>query len=75
MQQSAPGRTQTPTRASVPAREQRAGTKFTGGFGKKTGDSGLLFLEGQLPTTEGVVGVPELLGGASVQLDAIAAIE
>lgn len=41
-----------PDRASAPARKQRAGTKFTGGFGMKTGESDLLFVEGQLPEDE-----------------------
>lgn len=36
-------------RASESSRKQRAGTDFTGAFGKKTGSSDLLFLEGQLP--------------------------
>lgn len=36
-------------RASEPSRKQRDGTKFIGAFGKKTGDSDLLFIEGQLP--------------------------
>lgn len=128
------------SRASALGRKQRAGTKFTGGYGKKTGESDLLFLEGQLPTVDGdvetdqsaaeqmerclvnlraaldthdrtlddvlkitvyltdlsqyesvnnvyrgafdeqlparaVVGVSELLGGATVQLEAVAAIE
>jgi 2-iminobutanoate/2-iminopropanoate deaminase len=33
----------------------RAGAKFTGGYGTKTGEADLLFLEGQLPTVDGVV--------------------
>jgi 2-iminobutanoate/2-iminopropanoate deaminase len=36
-------------RASESSRKQRDGTAFIGGFGKKTGDSDLLFVEGQLP--------------------------
>ncbi|SHH60558.1 hypothetical protein [Halobaculum gomorrense] len=38
-----------PDRASASGRKQRIGTEFLGGFGTKTGDSDLLFLEGQLP--------------------------
>jgi 2-iminobutanoate/2-iminopropanoate deaminase len=36
-------------RASESSRKQRDGTEFIGGYGKKTGDSDLLFIEGQLP--------------------------
>lgn len=140
MQQSNINQQQLSSRASVSSRKQRAGTAFTGGYGTKAGSSDLLFLEGQLPTEDGVVdgdqpaaaqmnralsnletaleeqgrtlddvlkmtvyltdleqydavnevyreafgeqlparsvvGVSELLGGASVQLDAVAAIE
>jgi 2-iminobutanoate/2-iminopropanoate deaminase len=38
-----------PVRASATSRKQRGGTEFVGGYGKKTGDSDLLFIEGQLP--------------------------
>jgi 2-iminobutanoate/2-iminopropanoate deaminase len=38
-----------PVRASETSRKQRDGTEFIGGYGKKTGDSDLLFIEGQLP--------------------------
>jgi 2-iminobutanoate/2-iminopropanoate deaminase len=37
------------SRASESSRKQRDGTEFIGGYGKKTGDSDLLFIEGQLP--------------------------
>lgn len=37
------------------ARKQRGGTKFTGAFGQRTGDSDLLFIEGQLPDQNGAV--------------------
>lgn len=33
-------------RASETSRKQRDGSKFIGGYGKKTGDSDLLFIEG-----------------------------
>lgn len=36
-------------RASAASRKQRDGTDFIGGYGKKTGESDLLFIEGQLP--------------------------
>lgn len=36
-------------RASESSRTQRGGTEFLGAFGRKTGDSDLLFIEGQLP--------------------------
>lgn len=36
-------------RASQTSRKQRDGMKFIGGYGKKTGESDLLFIEGQLP--------------------------
>lgn len=42
-------------RASEPTRKQRGGTEFTGAFGQRTGDSDLLFVEGQLPERDGVV--------------------
>lgn len=38
-----------PSRASASSRKQRDGTGFIGGYGKKTGESDLLFIEGQLP--------------------------
>lgn len=38
-----------PNRASETTRKQRNGTGFVGGLGQKTGDSDLLFVEGQLP--------------------------
>ena len=44
-----------PVRASETSRKQRDGTKFIGGYGKKTGDSDLLFVEGQLPEDNGQV--------------------
>lgn len=140
MQQSNVDQKQVQSRASASSRTQRAGTAHIGGYGQKTGSSDLLFVEGQLPTTDGVVdgdrsaveqmerclsnlrtalgehgrtlddvlkvtvyltdldqyeavndayraafdeqlparavvGVSELLGGASVQIDAVAAIE
>ena len=140
MEQSNAEQMELPSRASVSGRKQRAGTEMTGGYGTKSGASDLLFLEAQLPTTDGVVdagqppaaqmdrclsnlrtaltehgrtlddvlkitvyltdldqydevndvyretfdeqfparavvGVSELLGGASVQLDAVVAIE
>jgi 2-iminobutanoate/2-iminopropanoate deaminase len=37
-----------PARASQTSRKQQDGSKFIGGYGKKTGESDLLFLEGQL---------------------------
>lgn len=37
------------SRASESSRKQRDGTEFIGSYGKKTGDSDLLFIEGQLP--------------------------
>ena len=37
------------SRASESSRKQRDGTEFIDGYGKKTGDSDLLFIEGQLP--------------------------
>jgi len=40
-------------RASESSRKQRAGTDFTGAFGKKNGSSDLLFIEGQLPEQDG----------------------
>ncbi|MGZ0748427.1 RidA family protein [Haloparvum sp. AD34] len=40
------------SRASESSRKQRDGTEFIGGYGKKTGDSDLLFIEGQLPEKE-----------------------
>lgn len=40
-------------RASDPSRKQRDGTAFVGGLGQKTGDSDLLFVEGQLPEADG----------------------
>ncbi|ELY98999.1 endoribonuclease L-PSP [Natrialba chahannaoensis JCM 10990] len=42
-------------RASNPTRRQRDGTAFVGGFGKTTGDSDLLFVEGQLPKRDGEI--------------------
>lgn len=42
-----------PNRASATSRKQRDGTDFTGAFGKKTGSSDLLFIEGQLPEGDG----------------------
>ena len=42
-------------RASESSRKQRAGTDFTGAFGKKNGSSDLLFIEGQLPEQDGEV--------------------
>ncbi|WP_049997064.1 RidA family protein [Halococcus sediminicola] len=42
-------------RASETSRKQRDGTEFIGGYGKKTGDSDLCFIEGQLPEHEGRV--------------------
>ncbi|MFD1589515.1 RidA family protein [Halorientalis brevis] len=140
MKQSTEFQEQMQSRASAPSRKQRAGTAHIGGYGQKTGSSDLIFVEGQLPTTDGVidgdssaaeqmqrclsnlrttlsehgrtlddvlkvtvyltdldqyeavndayqaafdeqlparavVGVSELLGGASVQVDAVAAIE
>jgi 2-iminobutanoate/2-iminopropanoate deaminase len=44
-----------PDRASEPSRRQRDGIKFHSGYGKKTGDSDLRFIEGQLPEREGRV--------------------
>ncbi|WP_114578442.1 RidA family protein [Saliphagus sp. LR7] len=44
-----------PNRASEPSRKQREGAEFIGGFGKKTGNSDLRFIEGQLPEHEGQV--------------------
>ena len=44
-----------PDRASETSRKQRAGTEFIGGYGTKTGDSDLRFIEGQLPEHEGRV--------------------
>jgi len=38
-----------PERASTDGRKQRDGIAFIGGMGMKTGDSDLLFVEGQLP--------------------------
>lgn len=49
-------------RTSSVARKQRAGSKFVGGYGQKTGSSDLLFLEGQLPIADG-----EVLDGAPVE--------
>ncbi|QRV13524.1 RidA family protein [Haloterrigena salifodinae] len=43
----------TPARASESGRRQRDGTAFTGAFGTKTGSSDLLFVEGQLPESDG----------------------
>lgn len=37
------------TRSSETTRKQRAGSAFVGGYGRKTGSSDLLFVEGQLP--------------------------
>lgn len=48
-------RTRVVERASTAARKQREGTKFTGAFGQRTGDSDLLFVEGQLPKQNGTV--------------------
>jgi 2-iminobutanoate/2-iminopropanoate deaminase len=42
-------------RASETSRKQRDGSKFIGGYGKKTGDSDLLFIEGQLPEYDGKI--------------------
>lgn len=42
-------------RASETSRRQRDGTEFIGGYGMKTGDSDLRFIEGQLPEHEGRV--------------------
>ena len=44
-----------PNRASDTSRKQRDGVNFTGAFGRKTGDSDLRFIEGQLPEHEGQV--------------------
>jgi 2-iminobutanoate/2-iminopropanoate deaminase len=44
-----------PDRASEPSRKQRDGTEFTGGYGTKTDDSDLRFIEGLLPEREGRV--------------------
>lgn len=44
-----------PDRASENSRRQRDGTEFIGGYGMKTGDSDLRFIEGQLPEYEGRV--------------------
>lgn len=38
-----------PIRTSETSRKQRDGFGFIGGYGTKTGDSDLLFIEGQLP--------------------------
>lgn len=52
-------RTRLVSRTSEPARKQRDGTKFTGAFGQRTGDSDLLFVEGQLPERDGNVRADE----------------
>ncbi|EMA56677.1 RidA family protein [Halococcus thailandensis] len=44
-----------PDRASEGSRRQRDGTEFIGGYGRKTGDSDLRFIEGQLPEHGGRV--------------------
>lgn len=44
-----------PVRASETSRKQRDGSKFIGGYGKKTSNSDLLFIEGQLPESDGKV--------------------
>ena len=44
-----------PERASGTSRKQRDGTEFIGGYGAKTGNSDLRFIEGQLPEHEGQV--------------------
>lgn len=44
-----------PDRASETSRKQRDGTEFIGGYGAKTGDSDLRFIEGQLPKHEGQI--------------------
>ncbi|WP_226377512.1 RidA family protein [Haloterrigena turkmenica] len=41
------------SRASESGRRQRDGTAFTGAFGNKTGSSANLFVEGQLPESDG----------------------
>lgn len=58
-------RTRVDSRASDTTREQREGTQFTGAFGQPTGESDLLFVEGQLPEREGTVRADE---SASEQL-------
>ncbi|GAB3030883.1 RidA family protein [Natronobiforma cellulositropha] len=40
---------------STATRKQRDGAKYIGAFGRKTGDSDLLFVEGQLPESNGEV--------------------
>lgn len=58
-------RTRTVSRASEPAQRQRDGTTFTGAFGQRTGESDLLFVEGQLPERDETVAGDE---SASTQL-------
>jgi hypothetical protein len=55
MQETEAARIELPPRAGVSARKQHHGLAFIGGYGKKIGSSGLPFLEGQLPTRDGVV--------------------
>ncbi|MFC4452017.1 RidA family protein [Halorussus aquaticus] len=59
-------RTRVVSRASDTTRKQRDGTEFTGAFGQRTGDSDLLFVEGQLPERDGTV---ESEDSASKQLE------
>ena len=47
--------TSRPVRASESSRQQRGGTGSIGGYGIKTGDPDLLFVEGQLPEDGGEV--------------------
>lgn len=52
---SEPTAESSPVRTSDRTRKQRAGSEFVGGYGTKTGDSDLLFVEGQLPERDGDV--------------------
>lgn len=47
--------TSTVQRPSNTTRRQRDGAKFVDGYGAKTGDSDLLFDEGQLPEEDGEI--------------------
>lgn len=46
---------ETASRTSEPAQRQRDGAKSTGAFGQHTGESDLLFVEGQLPERDGTI--------------------
>jgi len=55
MKQSTGDQKQKLSRASASNRKQRAGTGHIGAYGQRSERSDLLFVEGQLPTVDGVI--------------------